>query len=140
MCGLQGIKAFIGRKTAQLETKSRANDSSAREGVAIGGEAVMMGPTPGSPARRRRPRMTSPFPGMDPYLEAHWGDVHASLITYARDQLRVQLPPDLRVRVRVEERVAVEVDSGENGPAGKRRRFYPDVRVMEQPRGGGAPG
>ena len=32
--------------------------------------------------------MASPFPGMDPYLEAHWGDIHASLIIYARDQLR----------------------------------------------------
>ena len=21
--------------------------------------------------------MPSPFPGMDPFLEAHWGDVHA---------------------------------------------------------------
>jgi hypothetical protein len=45
---------------------------------------------------------------MDPYLESSWGDVHTSLITYARDQLRVQLPPDLRARV--EEQVAVQVD------------------------------
>lgn len=30
--------------------------------------------------------MPSPFPGMDPYLEAHWGDVHTSLATYARDR------------------------------------------------------
>src|SRR5262245_8713685 len=43
---------------------------------------------------------------MDPYLESCWGDVHTSLITYARDQLRVQLPADLRVRV--EEQVALE--------------------------------
>jgi hypothetical protein len=41
---------------------------------------------------------------MDPYLESFWGDVHTSLVTYARNQLRVQLPPDLRVRV--EEQVA----------------------------------
>ena len=32
--------------------------------------------------------MPSPFPGMDPYLEAHWRDVHASLIIYARDALQ----------------------------------------------------
>src|SRR5438093_5157102 len=50
--------------------------------------------------------MQSPFPGMDPYLERHWGDVHHSLITYARDQLREVLPKDLRARV--EERVFVE--------------------------------
>jgi hypothetical protein len=43
--------------------------------------------------------MKSPFPGMDPYLEARWGDVHTSLITYARDQLQQQMPRDLRVRV-----------------------------------------
>lgn len=71
--------------------------------------------------------MASPFPGMDPYLESHWGDVHTSLITYARDQLRVQLPADLRVRV--EEHVAVEAESGE------RHGFYPDVRVIERPGG-----
>ena len=32
--------------------------------------------------------MASPFPGMDPYLEQFWGDVHHALITYARDQLQ----------------------------------------------------
>ena len=36
--------------------------------------------------------MKSPFPGMDPYLEEFWPDVHASLIIYARDQLEEQLP------------------------------------------------
>ncbi len=39
--------------------------------------------------------MPSPFPGMDPFLEAHWGDVHASLIIYARNQLQRQLPSGL---------------------------------------------
>jgi len=24
--------------------------------------------------------MPSPFPGMDPYLEAHWGDIHTRLM------------------------------------------------------------
>lgn len=50
--------------------------------------------------------MASPFPGMDPYLEQFWRDVHASLIIYARDQLQTRLPAGLRVRV--EERVVVE--------------------------------
>ena len=31
--------------------------------------------------------MKSPFPGMDPYLEQHWRNVHHRLITYASDQL-----------------------------------------------------
>ena len=26
--------------------------------------------------------MASPFPGMDPYLEQHWRDVHHNLITF----------------------------------------------------------
>jgi hypothetical protein len=47
--------------------------------------------------------MPSPFPGMDPYLEAHWRDVHARLIIYASDALQGVLPPALRARV--EERV-----------------------------------
>jgi hypothetical protein len=40
---------------------------------------------------------SSPFPGMDPWLEQHWGDVHHSIITYARDQLQERLPPGLRI-------------------------------------------
>ena len=31
--------------------------------------------------------MPSPFPGMDPYLESHWRDVHARLIVYISDQM-----------------------------------------------------
>jgi hypothetical protein len=64
---------------------------------------------------------------MDPYLEAHWGDVHASLIIYAREELQKRLPRDLRARV--EERVFVESDDAEL------RTVYPDVRVYERPRG-----
>src|SRR5262245_2320538 len=75
--------------------------------------------------------MKSPFPGMDPYLEVFWGDVHTSLITYARDQLRGQLPAALRVRV--EEQVTVQVATAENGPPAKRRTFDPDVCVVERP-------
>ena len=40
--------------------------------------------------------MTSPFPGMDPYLEQHWGDVHQAFITYLRDTLQLRLPANLR--------------------------------------------
>ena len=40
--------------------------------------------------------MPSPFPGMDPYLEQFWGDIHHRFITYACDQLQITLPGDLR--------------------------------------------
>lgn len=66
--------------------------------------------------------MASPFPGMDPYLESHWGDVHTSLVTYARDRLNKMLPRDLRARV--EERVVVEAPEEE-------RRIVPDVRIHQ---------
>ena len=38
------------------------------------------------------PTMRSPFPGMDPYLEQFWGDVHHRLITYTCDALQRHLP------------------------------------------------
>jgi hypothetical protein len=67
--------------------------------------------------------MQSPFPGMDPYLEPRWGDVHQRLITYAADQLGLQLPDDLRARV--EERVYVETE------ADQVRRIVPDLHVAQ---------
>lgn len=70
--------------------------------------------------------MPSPFPGMDPYLEAHWGDVHARLVTYASDQLQSQLPGDLRART--EERVYLETPEEI-----LRHAFYPDVRIVTRP-------
>jgi len=68
--------------------------------------------------------MPSPFPGMDPYLEAHWRDVHASLVIYARDALQGVLPGSLRARV--EERVLLETPKGLGD-----HPLYPDVRVVE---------
>jgi Protein of unknown function (DUF4058) len=56
--------------------------------------------------------------------ERFWRDVHASLITYARDQLQERLPADLIARI--EERVYVEM------PEGPGRSIYPDVRVVER--------
>lgn len=67
--------------------------------------------------------MKSPFPGLDPYLERHWGDVHAALIIYTREALQTGLPADLVARA--EERVFVETD------AGARRRLIPDVHVAQ---------
>jgi hypothetical protein len=74
--------------------------------------------------------MKSPFPGMDPYLQQHWRDVHASLIIYARDQLQPALPRDLVARV--EERVYLETEEDLD------RSFYPDVRVVERTKRKGA--
>ena len=70
--------------------------------------------------------MKSPFPGMDPYLEQYWRDVHASLVLYARNQLQPQLGSTLRARV--EERVVVD-SVGDDQIHG----IYPDVRVVERP-------
>ncbi len=69
--------------------------------------------------------MKSPFPGMDPYLERHWGDVHQSAITYIRDWLQPRLPGDLRART--QERVFIDI------PDPLRGDYYPDVRVVERP-------
>jgi hypothetical protein len=69
--------------------------------------------------------MNSPFPGMDPYLEQFWPDVHARLILYACDQLEEQLPSNLIARV--EERVVFEIEAEETRPA------YPDVKITERP-------
>src|SRR6266536_3741693 len=68
--------------------------------------------------------MASPFPGMDPYLEAHWRDVHARLIIYASDALQGVLPSSLRARV--EERVLLETPQGI-----AEHPLFPDVRVIE---------
>ncbi|MCL4204028.1 MAG: DUF4058 family protein [Pirellulaceae bacterium] len=73
--------------------------------------------------------MASPFPGMDPYLEDFWRDVHASLVIYARDQLQGRLPGNLRARV--EERVVVEPLVLDD----ELRSVYPDIRVVERGHG-----
>jgi hypothetical protein len=61
---------------------------------------------------------------MDPYLEAHWRDVHSSLVIYIRDALNDHLP--LELRARVEERVVLE------RPEGIGNGLFPDVRVIER--------
>ena len=66
----------------------------------------------------------NPFPGMNPYLEQHWRDVHTTLMVYLRDQLQAQLPDGLWASVEEE----VTIDDDESAPA---RRFRPDVHVTE---------
>ncbi|HSI37316.1 MAG: DUF4058 family protein [Phycisphaerae bacterium] len=68
--------------------------------------------------------MKSPFPGMDPYLERHWEDVHTRLIGYVADALQPQLSEDLIARM--EEKVYVEDES-------EIRLRRPDVRIVENP-------
>lgn len=67
--------------------------------------------------------MKSPFPGMDPYLERHWPDVHTLLVAFTSEALNEVLPADLVART--EERIYVEAD----GVAS--RSVAPDVRVVE---------
>jgi hypothetical protein len=68
--------------------------------------------------------MKSPFPGMDPFLERHWQDIHSTFMVYAKQQLNQQLP--LQLLARVEESLAVETDDG------RFRVIYPDISVDEQ--------
>lgn len=73
---------------------------------------------------------TNPFPGMNPWLEQAWGDVHASFMTYARDSLQDQLPPDLLARV--EEYLSVADGEIDHLNDGSRRLISPDVAVTER--------
>jgi hypothetical protein len=73
--------------------------------------------------------MKSPFPGMDPYLEWHWLDLHPRLIVASSRAIQRQLGDDLVARI--EERLVVEDTLGYSRPIG------PDVRVVAvRPRGG----
>lgn len=65
----------------------------------------------------------SPFPGMDPYLESRWRDVHQRLVLYSCDSLQPKLPAGLLARV--EEQLFVK---SEEAPP---RSIYPDALVFE---------
>src|SRR5438876_1533658 len=67
--------------------------------------------------------MKNPFPGMNPWLEEYWRDVHASLLVYARDQLNAELPAGLHARV--DERLAIDFEDE------KARAYIPDVAITE---------
>lgn len=72
--------------------------------------------------------MRGPFPGMDPYLEKHWRDVHARLVHDACNAIQGQLASDLRARI--DERLIVE------RPLDQARAIHPDVRVFERGQAG----
>src|SRR5438874_2022299 len=69
-------------------------------------------------------RMTSPFPGMDPYLEdpAFWEDFHRRFITQVADMLLQRLPEAYDAHI--DERVRLV--AAESGRSGSR---LPDVSI-----------
>ena len=67
--------------------------------------------------------MKSPFPGMDPFLEPHWLDLHSRLIVASARQIQRQLSNDLLARI--EARVLVQDASG------SARLIGPDVHIIE---------
>jgi hypothetical protein len=65
----------------------------------------------------------SPFPGMDPYLESYWGDVHSAMAGYIRDGLNPRLPAGLIARTEVYVGLYVEDD--------RQAVFNPDVSITD---------
>jgi len=74
--------------------------------------------------------MKSPFPGMDPYLEAPevFPDFHERLATMASEQLNAHLPRPYYARLEMRSEVGI-VEEGRS-----RRRIVPDVVIMTPPR------
>ena len=68
--------------------------------------------------------MKSPFPGMDPYLQSFWSNVHTSMMTYIRDQLQQRMPEGLWTHI--EE--SVTIDDFDEGLSGRRE---PDVHISD---------
>ena len=66
--------------------------------------------------------MKSPFPGMDPYLQEIWGEVHHSLMGLLKNQVQRQLPSGLWARV--EETVTIDF-----GWLGDPEYARPDISV-----------
>ena len=67
---------------------------------------------------------TNPFPGMNPFMEQTWPDVHLSLISFAREALGVELPDDLVAKAEQ------QVDVFET-PHGKSRPIRPDLAIVD---------
>lgn len=67
---------------------------------------------------------TSPFPGMDPFLESRWPEVHARLIVYAANQINQTLPEDLQANI--EENLAVSENDA-------RSSIRPDIHISHEP-------
>lgn len=67
---------------------------------------------------------TNPFPGMNPYMQQTWPDVHLALIGFIREALGSELPEDLVAKA--EEQVDVIAPPGEVA-----RKTRPDVAIVE---------
>ena len=78
--------------------------------------------------------MPSPFPGMDPFLEAHWGDVHTRLATFISGELRRQLPVGLKARIH--ESVMLETTEYDTPDVSTERTVFPDVGLYESGKDG----
>jgi hypothetical protein len=78
--------------------------------------------------------MSSPFPGMDPYLESqgYWQDFHTSFLTYCRRVLTAVLPRHYGAFI--EERITL-VDFSSD-PA---QLYRPDVAIIQKDRGLASP-
>ena len=72
--------------------------------------------------------MPSPFPGMDPYLEAPdiWPDLHEALAGEMRAELNLLLPQPYYARLEVRPEVGIVDDEG------TLRRIVPDVTVIRR--------
>lgn len=73
--------------------------------------------------------MPSPFPGMDPYLEAPdvWPDFHHTLATAMRAELNAALPPPYYARVETRSELGILLDEGVI------KRIIPDVFIVRHP-------
>src|SRR4051794_24142402 len=79
--------------------------------------------------------MPSPFPGMDPYLEAQedWRGFHTRFITYCSDALSDCLPEEYVARI--EERFYLVEAHEERG-----KQYLPDVAITKEDPFPSAPG
>lgn len=69
------------------------------------------------------PSLKNPFPGMNPFFEKEWGDVHHRLISYIIEALAGQLPADLNARAQERE---VFLEGGEG------MDYIPDVSITRR--------
>jgi hypothetical protein len=56
------------------------------------------------------PTHTNPFPGINPYFQYRWSDVHGALIQFVREETSGELPDDLAANT--EEAIAVQEQAG----------------------------
>ena len=81
--------------------------------------------------------IASPFPGMDPYLEAPaiWHSLHTRLITIWADPLTAQMAPTYIANLETEiviDTIDTETNGGSNdGSTGRKTVASPDVAVRK---------